>query len=345
MSREKLIILGVVLLGLLGVLVYKQAKNDESLGAPMASAKDFPRVSAPPDIDKLSITNGDKSEVLLEKVPDPKAAPTDGGSDTMWVMTKPVSSPANQQAVKDVIANLVDLHVESMLNLKLDDELRKQKQLDTAHAVHVVAWKGGEKKVDELFGKSGTAGELVLLTDKPDHVWAAKGYSSYLYTKDPKDFRFKEILKFDDANATQVTIHNSKGALSFTKGDTWAGTADKKPIARLDPEKIKDMLRAYKTLNAEDFGDGKSLADTGLDKPEGSVEIQLKDNAGTYEILVGKVATGTNHWAKRANDDAIYQITNYVSEWALSDKSKYEAPADAGAGDAGSKKAETAKKK
>ncbi len=345
MSREKLIISGVVLLGVLGVLVYKQAKKDESLGAPMASAKDFPKVSAPPDIDKLSITNGDKGEVVLQKVPNPKAMPTDGGVETMWVMSKPVNAPANQQAVKDVIANLTDLKVDSMLGLKLDDDVRKQKQLDAAHALHVVAWRGAEKQVDELFGKSGSAGELVVLTDKPDHVWAAKGYSSYLYSKDAKDFRFKEILKFDDTNAAQVTITNGHGTLSFTKGDNWAGTADRKPIARFDPEKVKDLLRAYKTLNAEDFGDGKSLADTGLDKPEASVSIQLKDGAGKYDLLVGKVSTGTNHWAKRADDDAIYQITNYVSEWALSDKSKYESPPDAGASDAGSKRAEAQKKK
>jgi hypothetical protein len=178
-----------------------------------------------------------------------------------------------------------------------------------------------------------------VLTDKPDHVWAAKGYSSYLYTKDAKDFRFKEILKFDDTNAAQVTINNSHGTLSFTRGDNWVGTVDKKPIPRFDPEKVKDLLRTYKTLNAEDFGDGKSLADTGLDKPEATVSIQLKDNAGKYDLLIGKVSIGTNRWAKRADDDAIYQITNYVSDWALSDKSKYESASDAGAGDAGQKKA------
>jgi hypothetical protein len=176
-------------------------------------------------------------------------------------------------------------------------------------------------------------------------VWAVKGYSSYLYTKEPKDFRFKEIVKFDDTSASQVTITNAHGTLSFTKGDNWVGTADKRPMARFDQEKVKDMLRTYKTLNAEDFGDGKSLGETGLDKPEARVSIQLKDNAGQYEVLVGKVSTGTNRWAKRADDDAIYQITDYVAQWALSDRSKYETPADAGAGDAATKKVELAKKK
>lgn len=347
MSRDKLIISGVLVLGLVGILVYKQAKRDESLGAPTASAKDFPTISAPDDIDKLSITNGDKPEVVLERVPDPKAAASsDGGAESTWVITKPLSAAATQQAVKDVLANLKDLKVDSAINLKLDDDVRKQKQLDAAHAVHVVAWKGGAKKIDELFGKSGNAGELVVVADKPDQVWAAKGYSSYLYTKEAKDFRFKEVLRFDDASASQVTIANEHGVLSFTKGDTWAATLDKKPLARFDQEKLKDMLRAYKNLNAEDFGDGKTLADTGLDKPDGTVTIELKDGAGKFEILVGKVSTGTNHWAKRGDDDAIYQITNYLAEWAISDKSKYESATDAGAPhDALAKKTEPPKKK
>jgi hypothetical protein len=187
----------------------------------------------------------------------------------------------------------------------------------------------------------------MVQTDKPDQVWAAKGYSSYLYTKETKDFRFKDILKFDDASASQVTITNAHGTLSFTKGDNWVGTLDKKPIARFDQEKVKDMLRAYKALNAEDFGDGKSLSETGLDKPEASISIQLKDDAGKYELIVGKISTGTNRWAKRADDDTIYQITNYVAEWVLSDGSKYQLAADAGAApaDAGAKKTETPKKK
>ncbi len=335
MSRDKLIIIGVVVLGLLGFLVYKQQQSDASMGQATATSKDFPTINAPDDIDKVSITNGEKGEVVLEKVPDPKGAPVDGGPATMWVLKKPVSVAASQQAVKDLVANLKDVKVDSQVNLKLDDDVRKEKELDPAHAVHIVAWKGGDKKIDESFGKSGKAGQLVVVADKPDQVFAAKGYSAYLYAKEVKDFRDKEVLKFEDAGASQVTVANSHGVLSFTKGDKWVGTLDKKPIARFDEEKVKDMLRAYKALNAEDFGDGKSLADTGLDKPESTVTIELKDGAGKYEILVGNVSTGTNRWAKRSDSDTIVQLSNFSSEWATSDVSKYQSAADAGAGDGG----------
>jgi hypothetical protein len=345
MSREKLIILGVLVLGLLGILVWKQQKTDQSMGAPLATPKDFPTVSAPDDIDKVSITNGDKGEVVLEAVADPSgaAAAADGGTAKVWMMTKPIKARASQQTVKDLVANLRDLKVDSQVNLKLDDEVKKDKQLDAAHAVHVVAWRGATKEADDVFGKSGPAGELTLVSDKPDVVWAVKGFSSYLYQKEPKDFRDKEMFKFDDANASQVTIANTHGTLSFTKaGDKWAATFDKKPLERFSEDKLKDMLRAYKVLSADDFGDGKSLDDTGLSKPDASVTITLKDGAGTYELLVGKTGTGTNRFAKKSNDDTIYQITNFASEWVTSDAAKYQAAADAGAPDA-SKATATAK--
>ena len=337
MSRDKLILIGVVALGLLGFLVYKQQQSDAALGrSTLATSKDFPTISAPDDIDKVSITNGEKGEIVLEKVPDPKGtASGDAGPPTMWVLTKPLKAQANQQTAKDLVANLKLLTVESQINLKLDDDVRKEKDLDAAHALHVIAWKGADKKADELFGKSGKAGQLVMVTDKPDHVWAAKGYSSYLYTKDVKDFRDKEVLKFDDANVAGVTVANSHGVFSFAKGDTWTGTLDKKPIPRFDGDKVKQMVNAYKNLNAEDFGDGKSTAETGLDKPESTVTIELKDGATKYELLVGSVSTGTNRWAKRSDSDNIVQLSNYSAEWATSDVAKYQSAADAGAGDAG----------
>jgi hypothetical protein len=341
MSRDKLIILGAVLLGLLGILVYKQAKRDESIGQPTESALDAPTISAPDDIDKISVTNGDKGEIVLEKVPRPGADPSDGGTSDKWVLTKPVKADANQQSVKDLVANLKDLTVASQVNIHLDESVKKDKQLDAAHGLHLVAWKDGAKKADDLFGKSGPVGQLVIAADKPELVWAAKGYSSYLYAKEAKDFRDKEIFKFDDGNVSQVSIVNAHGTFAFTKGDAkgdkWTGTLGGRPIERFDTEKVKDLLRAYKSLNADDFGDGKSLADTGLDKPAARLTVHLKDEPKTYDLLLGNVSAGTDHWVKRPDDDIVYQITNYAAEWIVSDGSKYQTASDAGAADSGSK--------
>jgi hypothetical protein len=74
-----------------------------------------------------------------------------------------------------------------------------------------------------------------------------------------------------------VTVTNPHGTFAFAKGDKsgdkWTGTVGGKAIARFDEEKVKSLLTAFKALHAEDFGDGKSPADTGLDKPEATVIV------------------------------------------------------------------------
>src|SRR5580698_6965047 len=98
MSRDKLIILGVLVLGLLGFFVYRQNQKDEALGHPSLAAKDFPTISISDEVDKISIVNGDKGEIVLERVPDPKGTATaDGGTASIWQLTKPLVAQANQQ--------------------------------------------------------------------------------------------------------------------------------------------------------------------------------------------------------------------------------------------------------
>ncbi len=64
---------------------------------------------------------------------------------------------------------------------------------------------------------------------------------------------------------------------------------------KFDEAKVKDLLRAYKALTAEDYGEAKDKAASGLDKAEengGVVHIKLKDNAGDLTVKVGKVVQG-----------------------------------------------------
>lgn len=323
-GRDKQIIVGALVLAGLGALVWKQMKQDEAKGTLAPAKVELPSFSVPDDVDKLSITHGDKPEVVLEKKGD------------KWVVTKPVSAPANQQNVKSAVDNLKEIKIKEVIAPQADDALKKQYELDGAKALHVVAWKGADKKADATFGKSGSRGELTMVEGKPA-IYGATGYSSFVFAREVKGWRDTEIFKFDDANATQVTLENKNGSFSFTKGDKWAATAGKeKPTAleRFNEEKLKDMLRTMKALNAEDFGDGKPAADTGLDAPEATVIVQLKDNAGKYVLKLGKVSSGSSRYAQKEGDATIFVIGSWVADWLVADTSKFQFPADAGAKDA-----------
>ena len=90
---------------------------------------------------------------------------------------------------------------------------------------------------------------------------------------------------------------------------------------------MKDLLRAYKTLNAEDYGEAKDRADSGVDKAEetgGVVHIKLKDNAGDLTIRVGKTSKGTSHWAAKDGSPILYAISSWASDWATAEPTKFE---------------------
>jgi hypothetical protein len=324
--------MGVVVLAGLSAAVWYQMKADAKKGTATTTAAELPEIKGPEDIDKISITNGEKGEIVLEKVASTKIA--DGGTGEGWVLTKPVKAPANQANVKMLIDNMKELKVKDVVNPTPTEDVRKDLQLDPGHALHIATFKGGEKKMDDWFGKSSGRGEMVIAGDKPG-IYAATGYSSYLYAREVKGWRDTEIFKFDDATVSQITIENAHGNYSFTKGDKWAATFKGHPIERFDEDKVKDLLRSYKSLNADDFGDGKSVGETGLDKPDATVKITLKDNAGQYELRVGKVQSGTNRYAQKAGDETVFVITTYAADWANAEETKFQKVGDAGAKEAG----------
>jgi hypothetical protein len=309
------------------LLTRQKEKQQENAHAAAATSADMPAIALPKDdvdkVTKIQIKNADKSDVTLEKKGD------------SWEVTKPVSAKAEQSNVKSLLDNLKELKVKESITKSA--EVYNQYELNDEKGLHVTAYKGADKVVDLYFGKSGSRGQMVRVGGK-DGVFVADKYSSYLYTREVKNWRERTIAKFEDANAIGVTVENKNGLFSFSKNDDkWSGSVtlrDKdgklnkdpeKKWEKFEPEKVKDMLRAYKALNAEDFGDEKS--DTGFAdaaKEGGVVRIKLKDNAPEVVIKVGKTSKGSSRYAQKEGSDIVYTISSWTAEWATADKSKFE---------------------
>ena len=323
MTREIKIGVGLVILIGLGVGVYYQQKKDAAQGT-ITAAQDLPDFKGTDDVDKIAITTtkeGKLTEVVLEKKGD------------KWELTKPVNAPANQANVKSLLDNMKDVKLTETIARKADDATKANYELDNDHALHLVTFKGADKKLDATFGKSGGRGNMVMVTGKPD-VYAASGYSGWMYARTPSDFRDKEMFKFDDANITGVIITNKNGTFDFSKSEKWTAKfkpekKDQKPIERFDESKLTAALGAWKNLTAEDFGDGKPVSDTGLNAPEATVTIALKD--GTHTLRVGKVSSGGSRYALRDSDSTVFVIGSFNADWATAEVGKFQKPLDGGA--------------
>jgi hypothetical protein len=322
-NQIKIGIAAVVLVGMAGAAYQAQQADKQenarlTAGSGSGSLPEFKLAADDMDkITKIELKNADKGEVVLEK---------DGDK---WRVKKPVDYPANQQNVKSLLDNLKELKAKDVIDKGTG--AYADYQVDDAKAVHVVAYKGNDKVVDLYFGKSGGRGQMARKAGV-DGVFAISGYSSYVYARDTKNWRETSLLKFDDAAVTKVDLKNENGEFSFAKeGDAWtakfkgekADKADK--LERFDDNKIKDMLRAYKGLSADDFADDKPDADTGLDKPAASLTFTLKEG-DPIKLSVGKTSSGESRFLRKEGDKQVYVISSWSAGWAVAKADKFQKP-------------------
>lgn len=339
MKTEHKIYAGLGILAALGGglwMTSQEKKKEVAKHSVTAASADLPAISLPKDdadkITKVEVATVDKDD----KTKKTKVTLEKKGDD--WQVTSPVVAKANASNVKSLIDNLKELKVKEIIDRT--GSSYDQYDLTDDKAVHVIAYKGDAKAVDLYFGKSGSRGQMARLAGK-EGVYTTGGYSSYLYTREVKNWRETSILKFEDSNAVGVEVTNKNGLFSFSKnGDKWSGSItkrdkdgklDDKPAKewkKFDEGKVKDLLRAYKGLNAEDFGDvAKDKAGSGVDaadKEGGIVKIKLKDNAGELIVKVGKVQKGTSRWAWKEGGDTLYAISSWSADWATAEPSKFE---------------------
>ena len=311
----------------------KSQQKQTSAHSAVAASADLPAIALPKDdTDKVTRVElsydskaGDKSgkqTVTLEK------------KGELWEVVKPVAAKANGANVKSLLENLRDLKVKETIDRT--GGAYAQYDLADDKAVHVVAYKGDAKSTDLYFGKSGSRGQMGRVGGK-DGVYVASGYSSYLYTRELKNWRETSILKFEDDNVISADVTNKNGLFSFSKnGDKWAASFTKrdkdgklgdpaKKWEKFEDAKVKDMLRAYKSLAAEDFAEAGT--DTGLDDAAsngGVVHVKLKDNGGEYTIKVGKVQKGSSRFAVKDGDPTVVVLSSWTADWATADKAKFE---------------------
>ncbi len=240
-----------------------------------------------------------------------------------WDVTSPIQYQANASNVKSLLENLGKLKVAEQVSTTAADY--DKWNLTEEKALHAVFKKGEEVVLDMFLGDNGSRGQMMRLAGT-DGVFAIKGYSKYLYGRDLKGWREKKIFKFEDKEAVKVTVANENGTFAFERDGEkdWKGTHDGKPIADFKMSRVDDLLRAYKSLNASDFADGKKPEELGLDKPTATVTIEMKDEKAKYVVSVGDNSEGSSRWVKTNMGDQIYSISSWTADWATAEVSKFQ---------------------
>lgn len=337
-SSKKLYIAVAVLLVLGGGLYVQTQKQREEAKSYSYESK----VAELPNVTVDEETRNAIDHVVLTRTPEKKAdegasdagakGPAEPQPETIvlrkkgedeWELQQPVAYKANASNVKSLLDNLGKLKVSEQVSSGTDDYAKWGVTDDDA--IHAVFKKGDEVVLDLYLGENGSRGQMVRVADK-DGVYAIKGYSKYLYDRDADGWRDKSILKFEDKDVAKVTVENDNGKFNFERqGEKdWKATHDGKPIADFKASRVDDMVRAYKSLNASDFADGRPAAEVGLEKPAATVTIDMKEDAASYVVRVGDNSKGSSRWIQTNTSDQIFSVSSWTSDWAVADVSKWQ---------------------
>jgi hypothetical protein len=329
MDQQKKLYVGAGILVVLIALFFVQRKSEHS------DYQSHSLAGQAASLPKLELTE----EVVkgIDRVVLVKPAEADGGVPTevelvkageeAWNMKKPAEAKANASNVKSLLDNLSKLSLSEQIATSKDEYARWG--VSDQKGLHATFFKGPDSVFDVYFGENGSRGQMTRLA-KQEGVFAIKGFSKWLYERDASGWRDKTMFKFEDKDVVKVQIENSNGVFTFDKsGESWTGkqgpkAGPQKPIDKFQASKVDDLLRAYKTLSAMDFGDHKQPADVGLAPPQAKVTIEQRGGTATHVLELGNVAEGSNRWAKTNGSDQIYTISSWSADWATANVAKFQ---------------------
>lgn len=311
MNSSRIFIALAVLVGL-GVAVASTLRSREAkttVEAPSAALK-APKKE---DISELSITRPKQPAIVLKKQGD------------KWRLSAPVDAEASQSSVDAVLDRLAELTVTGVAATKKENQERLE--VDPAHGIHVIAV-GASKPLLDLYVGAAKSGGTMVRVEGDEKVLSVKGSFRYVFDKEPKEFRKREITELDTAELTAFTVSSDKGSYKFVKnGEAWAQAPGEKPIAKFDGGQAQTIASTAANLRALDFGaPDESVETTGLNSPKAKVVLTKKDNS-TIEVAIGKAsAKGDDYYVKTNQSEVVYRLAKFSAERLMPDAKFFEKP-------------------
>ncbi|HVX96413.1 MAG TPA: DUF4340 domain-containing protein [Polyangia bacterium] len=288
------------ILGFVALFALRQPEKGESAGD-----KQRPISKIDPNaLDTVSITRGGVTSTLKRE----------GGKVKV---TAPVAAAADDTNVKAAFEALEKLELG---NLVTENKAKQAEfEVDDAKAIHVVAKseKAGQTLADLYVGKASGNGTMVRLAGK-DEVWQASGPLRSTFDKSAADWRDRSITTFPAADAEMITVKAKDGGVAILKKngkgsngeDQWQIVTSVPKFDKVDNAAANALVSAMSAFKANDFAEGATPAQTGLDAPSSTVTVGLKGGKNVTVLVGGKKAPD-ELYVKTGDAPQIYVVKNF----------------------------------
>ncbi len=284
MKTKHLLILAVIfigLLGLLGILTYLERDRGKPDIAPF-----------------LDLDTGSLNSITLQTATETIVLQK---QDAGWMLSEPISYPANPNHVTTLLDTISDLETDSIISTNPDRQASME--VDDASGTKVTLAAGSSTVAQFYVGKitPDYNHTYVRLADS-DEIKTAKGTVQTIFKKTATDWRDKTVYKQDAATINKLTLTQADGSFTLNRdaAGSWIIEGQEAPI---DQTKVTTLLSTIGALNATAFIDSPD----GIDFTTPSLTITINDT----DTLAFQTQD-ENYYAKRSEQPQIFTIAPFA---------------------------------
>lgn len=300
MKLSRLLIAGVLLVGLSVGLWWSNKKEDEKANKPVEDKSTKILALREADIVGLEIKKRSGEDTVLSK--------NDSG---VWSITAPKPLPADQSAVASMTSAAGNL----LADRSIDDNVTDLASYGLAPAADEVTFKMKDGKTRTLLvGDSNPAGNDVYAKASSDsHLYTMGSASKTTFDKESKDLRDKRLLTFDQEKATRVELNAKKESIEFGRINQTDWQILKPKPLRADGFAVEELVRKLKeasmdtSVSEEDAK--KAAASFASATPVATVKVTDPGGTQTLEIRKVKGKDSEDYYAKSSVVDGVHKVS------------------------------------
>ena len=281
MKLSRLLIAGILLVGLSVGLWWSNKKEDEKANKPAEDKS----------TKILALKEGEIVGVEIKKRSGEDTVLSKNDSNT-WSITAPEPLPADQAAVGSITSAAGNL----IADRSIDDNVTDLASYGLAPAADEVTFKMKDGKTKTLLvGDSNPAGNDVYAKASGDsHLYTMGSASKTTFDKETKDLRDKRLLTFDQEKATRVELNAKKEAVEFGRINQTDWQILKPKPLRADGFAVEELVRKLKeaSMDTNVSADDAKKAAASFATATPVATIKVTDPGSTQTLEVRKVKGG-----------------------------------------------------
>ena len=299
--NRKTLVAGLVFAGLILATVLLLRSPEKGSHRPGESPRPIAKLTAD-SFDTLEVTKGAITTVIKKE-------------GDAFKIVKPIAYAADKDSAK--------LAFEAMSKMEFGHVVSDQKSDQGefgvgADGLRVVLKKGEQNVADLRVGKTTNQTTMVRVEGK-DEVWGATGLSQYQVDKNTTDWRDKSITAFDEKDAEKLHITAKNGSKILLgkpalrdagPAPEWQVVESSVKVEPFDKTVAGGVVSQLATWKANDFADNAKPEETGLDSPELTVTVSLR-NGKQFAVLIGKKKGDDDFYVKRADSPQVFLVKKY----------------------------------